>query len=942
MKILSVEFENINNMKGRHKIDFNDSEIASAGIFLITGDTGSGKSTILDAISLGLYGKTPRFSSITASENPVMTKGTGYCQSTVIFSQNGKIYKSQWYQKRANKKKDGKLQALDVKLCEGENTLSRTKSEWENKVKEVTGLDFERFSRTLILAQGNFASFLKANETDKSQILEKITGTEHYSEISRRVYMLFSEKKSELERLKAKIEGIRTLSKEELDAINSNIEKLNAERGSLKLENDKISLAASYRRHIEEKAKIEANIKALESDLAIKNESLKMNEEALVLFKANKAYEEKNLNEAYKLDVGIRNLNEKLKETEAQYKSSITDFDSLKRKIVSIDANIREATASLSESAAYIEEHKGDEDIDIALKEAEILDEALNRVNNKIASNDVALAASMKAKNKLSSSVEKKNADLADANKAIEDALLKLEKANAQLGEILSGKSTDEIQENISSLNAEMSFGTAMESYEEQRLKLLPKAPCPLCGSKEHPFVSEEVIRDERLRQSKLGERFNELTRALRLYNEHKSFIEKEEKALTDKKLALSNLANELSLAQNDLKNIEDVLTKAINEREDLLKEKEQYTSKLKEALEKFGETKIDRLKERSRLYEKHKIKEAELKLTLSEQSAKSDSLKSNLKERNEAIDNLSIKLNAVKSGIAAAKAERDAFFIGDIERERDRLNKELKNLQDKRDSAKSSYSEVNAELKTNKEALTLCDSNIDIDLVEYNEYFNSEANLSALSENIALNIQKIDKAIGSESQKLKADEENRATISAVQLEVDEQALELSKWGELNDLIGSGSGDKFKRYAQSFTFKELIKAANAELKRFSDRYVLKAEDKLEFSVIDLEDGGEVRSVRGLSGGESFITSLALALGLSSMNSGQLYIESLFLDEGFGTLDPRYLDKATEALLKIRENGKTIGIISHVESLKDSIPVQINVANGKLSGAGVVV
>ena len=243
--------------------------------------------------------------------------------------------------------------------------------------------------------------------------------------------------------------------------------------------------------------------------------------------------------------------------------------------------------------------------------------------------------------------------------------------------------------------------------------------------------------------------------------------------------------------------------------------------------------------------------------------------------------------------------------------------------------------------LKAAKDALLECNRIIEKDLLSHNEYYDSDMDLIALKNETSLKIQAIDNAIGSEVQRLRADEESRALIKDKQTKVDLLSKDLSRWKELNELIGSGTGDKFKRYAQSFTFRELIKAANTELKKFSDRYVLKADDKLEFSVIDLEDGGEVRSVRGLSGGESFITSLALALGLSSMNSGQLNIESLFLDEGFGTLDPKYLDKATEALMRIRENGKTIGIISHVESLKDSIPVQINVANGRLSGAGVI-
>ena len=158
----------------------------------------------------------------------------------------------------------------------------------------------------------------------------------------------------------------------------------------------------------------------------------------------------------------------------------------------------------------------------------------------------------------------------------------------------------------------------------------------------------------------------------------------------------------------------------------------------------------------------------------------------------------------------------------------------------------------------------------------------------------------------------------------------------------MNSYVGSADGKKFMEYAQLITFRELIKEANAKLKDFQDRYLLVPSEKndLSFDVIDNYNNGERRPANGLSGGETFITSLALALGLSSMNSSNLKIESFFLDEGFGTLDQDCLEKAIQALGKIVKQGKVIGIISHVEKLAEAIPVQINVHNGTLSGAGV--
>ena len=143
--------------------------------------------------------------------------------------------------------------------------------------------------------------------------------------------------------------------------------------------------------------------------------------------------------------------------------------------------------------------------------------------------------------------------------------------------------------------------------------------------------------------------------------------------------------------------------------------------------------------------------------------------------------------------------------------------------------------------------------------------------------------------------------------------------------------------------AQAYTFKELIKAANKRLRILSDRYVLTYdyENKLDFSVIDTENDNNVRTAKGLSGGESFLVSLSLALGLSSFMAKDTKIESFFLDEGFGTLDEKNLDKAINALLSLKEEGRTIGIISHVSALKDAIPTQIRVEKGGLIiGPGV--
>jgi exonuclease SbcC len=162
----------------------------------------------------------------------------------------------------------------------------------------------------------------------------------------------------------------------------------------------------------------------------------------------------------------------------------------------------------------------------------------------------------------------------------------------------------------------------------------------------------------------------------------------------------------------------------------------------------------------------------------------------------------------------------------------------------------------------------------------------------------------------------------------------------------LHELIGSADGKKYRNFAQGLTFELLVFNANRQLKRMTDRYLLLHDDRqpLELNVVDNYQAGEIRSTKNLSGGESFIVSLALALGLSQMASRNVRVDSLFLDEGFGTLDENTLDTALETLAGLQQDGKLIGVISHVPALKERIGTQIQVipqtgGRSRISGPG---
>ena len=193
---------------------------------------------------------------------------------------------------------------------------------------------------------------------------------------------------------------------------------------------------------------------------------------------------------------------------------------------------------------------------------------------------------------------------------------------------------------------------------------------------------------------------------------------------------------------------------------------------------------------------------------------------------------------------------------------------------------------------------------------------------------------------MGQFGQQISHDKANKSQQKNLLEKIKQAQLSLDDLSHLNALIGSADGAKFRKFAQGLTLANLVHLANAQLDRLFGRYQLQCQqsDTLALEVVDTWQGDTARDIKTLSGGESFLISLALALALSDLVSNKTSIDSLFLDEGFGTLDNNTLEVALDALDNLNASGKMIGVISHVEALKERIGVQIKVR--KLSGLGV--
>lgn len=1094
MKITRLRFKNLNSLKGEFLIDFSAPPLGDAGLFAVTGSTGAGKSTIFDALCLGLYGETPRLRKRRSGGDgifEIVSRHTAEAYTEVDFEINGERYRSAWEAHRARGSVEGQFQAPRMYLLalEGDaGTLLEEKlSEVPSRVAELTGLDFERFTRSVLLAQGAFAAFLQAEPAERADLLEKMTGSDLYSEISRLSFERAKEEQRRFDELKQRKNALELLDEEEL----SELERAKGEAETLfaDLQTKRDSLIAS----IEKARRIRRSAEVLQQQKEelnkLENQRPRMEDirislsahdralpvEPLLKSRDDKSREregmEERLSSRRAAVVQLQNREAEAREAEAEAAILRNKAEEAKSSALDIRVEAERLGSELTYRRSSLDEKRNEikrdrdslETLGAQVVEAKEIGHALEQERKAAAallSSEAVARLERKAEllrhhfavykrsrtallplkaqsDELSRSLGAEVAPPAiewDELSGLEEQLRNWDdlarhasRKEELTSSLLEREGTlqelkNEIEELESSLIEERANLARADEAERRdaalalRETLRRGVPCPVCGSKEHswrgeqelfpessvaPIPAEEFksrIRRKELHQAELTERVKGLETAqtagktelqrieailaestfsfaahaklrlqveesrrcwdaaeklkplrlelARLKREEEDAREALEELLTDTGISLAEddpvgkaeaLISRYSRAREEeqrrkesereleredarLRAKRDELEERLADNLDRLQELEAYLSKgaarLKEltggvSFEEFLAWRTKALEEAERIQRERKDILAGIREELAGERSAIEATLSLTEEADRRLDELEQELHrqVEEAGFDGVPALR-AAFRGDA----GELRLKLRSFEEREGELTRRIEELSRELEEAPEDLR---------------------DLEALEARLAALIAEYDTALARRqelSSQLMQERSRRLEAEGLQRKIEAQRSELDLWQRLKELIGSATGDSFRRFAQGLTLEYLIRLANRHLIRFSGRYRLRREEgsELRMEIIDTWQADAVRPVGTLSGGETFLASLALALGLSELAGRKTRIDSLFLDEGFGSLDGETLETVIAALESLQSGGKLIGIISHVEALKERIPVQIRV------------
>jgi len=996
MRILRIQFENLNSLPSGD-VDLEHGPLAEAGIFAITGPTGAGKSTLLDALTLALYGRAARYDKEPNPEN-MMSRHTGSCRAEVLFEVPRGRFQARWELRRARGKADGKVQAARRSIVEdGTGTVLAQKiDEADRLVEELTGLDFERFRRSVLLAQGEFTRFLKAKPDERAELLESLTGTSIYSELSERAFREATRREDDLAMRREALGRVVLLTGEERDAKTSQIGQCSAELDGLEgrraVLTQQLASGLQLRDRLHEQAELAATKAVLEAEALNAAPAL----ERLRVHRLTVPF----LAPLETLDaLDRRKLAETLQTGEAETAATQASerlaagwgaFQAVVHRLLgetdAVIARAEENLRALGDALAHAETSEKTALAEARHAAATLGERQQNRTEEGIAVEFARLEQKRNALFELRAAMEKRDAAAAEAARlADEETLLVQEIETARREKEATLQEAEALAALLEDARVNLALQERIAGLADQRADLEEGRPCPLCGAVEHPYAypgalpsspieearrhlnAAKTANDTGSRESRLAaegltrteerlsgvqkrrgeirweqtadhEAFEKAARSVRIFT-----VEGLEEAFADlsrERAAHEALAREIREAEarnhaaekalltwqgktaqlrGKWNAAETALGAALSQREALCRESERAVNTAAAdglAVGAPDPLLVERFAARWATLDAASTAMEPLRRVFTETVTTAGERRKSLEGVCKAVEQQAetVRQQLAGSAFADVGALRAARLEAAEARRIEALEMELAA---RGQELEGRFHHVREQIHALRDGAA--------------PEGDALAALEQEQRELAGRINVVSEARTTLRNDLARDEEARRSQTEEWEKLETEERGLAVWVQLRRLIGSANGAAFRQFAQGLSLDILVRHANRHLARLSDRYRLRrVEGELTLEIIDRHQADATRPMQSLSGGESFLASLALALGLSDLAGRNVRIDSLFIDEGFGSLDADSLDLAVAALDALRLHNKTIGIISHVELLKERIPVQIRV------------
>lgn len=890
-------------------------KLGKSGIYLITGDTGAGKTTVFDAISYALYGE----ASGNYRENTTLRSKYASADTPTFveleFEYNNEIYKINRNPEypRPNKRGEGfTKQGANAELIMPDGSVITKIKEVSAKVEEIIGINKNQFSQIAMIAQGDFRKLLNCETNERSKIFRKIFKTEPYHNIEIKLSSLFNELKRNREKEKSGIEQyINQLKCNENDTLSLELER--AKSGDVLIE-DVIKLAGEIiNKDTLEYTKTQKNIESINEEIEKINSNIKLyeNQEA-----TKKAYA--------KASAKLEELKTKRNECEKAYKSAEAQrdrLDDLTRKINLINSKmtkydeLKSLENSINERAQSFE--KSNNSLKLKQQEITLLEKEIDEKSKAL---EEVKGADLLVQ-KLTVQKEEINKK-AEALKELKTEIdrCKTEQKNLKNAQSFAKSALDEYGALENEYNQiYIAFFNEQAGIIADELK--DGEPCPVCGSTSHPNLA---------RKSENAPSQADVESAQNLVKKAQEKADKARDTASALKSRVDEIAANVKSAAKKLFGTDDNVFDDYNSNIKALKKEYDCTlALLKTANEKLNlYQKLD--KEIPKIQEKQKSLSDEIS-KLNTQKASDEAF---ISENTKRVTSIKSELDFESADIAKDKLKEFTNLSNDIKNAIEKSKNAFDDIKSKYDTQNGTKASLENALKEFKE----------IDLASLNE------------KSLKLNEYKkdVDKTAKSLYSRI---ESNKLLVDNISEKRDILKGYDDKYVWLKALSETANGDisgkekiTLETFVQMTYFDSIIRKANIrlltmsdgqyELVRRSDAETLKKNEGLALDVIDHFNGSS-RSVSTLSGGESFMASLCLALGLSDeiqSSNGGIKLDTMFVDEGFGSLDGEALDRALSALTSLSQGNRLVGIISHVDALCDRIDNKIVITKDRTIGS----